>query len=326
MCTAVRWRPHPSAFKNVALKSTQNKPRSDRRVPHQRHSQAPSQPQSVLQGTPRQLPRNEETRPKEQQPARWSLRERVPISGRRRFRVLIRKKETQTQQGSMPKSFGHAKILPDGHPKTVKAHRILQTLIPQSTLTYGWNARVVEKPTPGAVADLNGHIWIKSGTWNITNDDSLAFLISHEMGHRVARHLHEKLTTTMVLGPIAVALCCVIGNLQIAIGSLFGIWWYGRYQSRKHEHEADYMGLMIMAKSRFDPRSAVKYLKDRWSAARGGIYTPWFLNTHPSFAARIAKLEKWLPEALREREAAMKATQSLARTPGRTILAAQKQK
>ena len=73
--------------------------------------------------------------------------------------------------------------------------------------------------------------------------------------------------------------------------------------SRVQEAEADYLGLLIMAKSCYDPDEAVKL----WE--RMQIYAeqqkndiPQFLSTHPSNRNRIKKIAGWLPQALALRE------------------------
>ena len=77
------------------------------------------------------------------------------------------------------------------------------------------------------------------------------------------------------------------------IGSQLGMLAY----SRKHESEADKMGLVFMAMAGFDPREAPKFW-ERMSAG-GGAAPPEILSTHPSDATRIHDLEAYMPEALK---------------------------
>jgi predicted Zn-dependent protease len=67
--------------------------------------------------------------------------------------------------------------------------------------------------------------------------------------------------------------------------------------SRTHETEADYIGLILMAKAGYDPRAAV----DFWSTMQelyAGQEPPEFLSTHPSSEQRVRDIKGWLPEAL----------------------------
>jgi predicted Zn-dependent protease len=51
--------------------------------------------------------------------------------------------------------------------------------------------------------------------------------------------------------------------------------------SRKQESEADYIGLLMMAKSCYDPGEAVR-VWERMEAAEKGSDIPQWLSTHPS--------------------------------------------
>lgn len=86
------------------------------------------------------------------------------------------------------------------------------------------------------------------------------------------------------------------GNLflqSFGIGSELGLLAY----SRKHESEADKMGLVFMAMAGYDPREAPIFWK-RMSAG-GGQAPPEILSTHPSDDTRVRDLEAYMPEALK---------------------------
>ena len=66
--------------------------------------------------------------------------------------------------------------------------------------------------------------------------------------------------------------------------------------SRKHESEADHIGLVIMAQAGYDPRAAIPF----WQRMdeEGGARPPEFLSTHPSPDTRSEDLRALLPDAL----------------------------
>src|SRR5262249_20285008 len=68
--------------------------------------------------------------------------------------------------------------------------------------------------------------------------------------------------------------------------------------SRKHESEADHVGLLLMACAGYDPRQSVTFWERMKAATGSGQRPPEFLSTHPSHETRIRDLEAWLPEAL----------------------------
>ena len=67
---------------------------------------------------------------------------------------------------------------------------------------------------------------------------------------------------------------------------------------RRHELEADRIGLIYMARAGYDPREAIDFWKRMEAASGGG--PPEFLSTHPGGATRIQELYKQMPEALAE--------------------------
>ena len=67
--------------------------------------------------------------------------------------------------------------------------------------------------------------------------------------------------------------------------------------SRKHETEADLIGIKLMAEAGYDPSEAPQFW-ERFSAAKNGDTPMAFFSTHPSDARRAADLRGSLPEAL----------------------------
>ena len=67
---------------------------------------------------------------------------------------------------------------------------------------------------------------------------------------------------------------------------------------RKHETEADRIGLTLMAIAGYDPIVAANL----WQRMKqqGGGSPPEFLSTHPSSDTRIRNIQAWAPEAKAE--------------------------
>jgi predicted Zn-dependent protease len=80
---------------------------------------------------------------------------------------------------------------------------------------------------------------------------------------------------------------------SVGVGSQLGMLAY----SRKHETEADKMGLVFMALAGYDPREAPKFWQ-RMSQG-GGQAPPELLSTHPSDETRMRDLEAYMDEALK---------------------------
>jgi predicted Zn-dependent protease len=67
--------------------------------------------------------------------------------------------------------------------------------------------------------------------------------------------------------------------------------------SRKHESEADYIGILLAADAGYDPRESIA-LWERMGQLSGGDGPSEFMSTHPSHGTRIDQLKKWMPEAM----------------------------
>lgn len=65
--------------------------------------------------------------------------------------------------------------------------------------------------------------------------------------------------------------------------------------SRQMETEADLLGLLMMAKSCYNPEAAVSFWQRMAKAER--FAPPQFASTHPNSASRIAAIQQWLPRA-----------------------------
>jgi predicted Zn-dependent protease len=69
--------------------------------------------------------------------------------------------------------------------------------------------------------------------------------------------------------------------------------------SRENEHEADKIGLTLMARAGYNPEQAVPFWK-RMSAGSKGKKPPEFMSTHPGDVNRIKYIQKSLPAAMHE--------------------------
>ena len=72
--------------------------------------------------------------------------------------------------------------------------------------------------------------------------------------------------------------------------------------SRGHEEEADYIGLLYMARAGYDPREAIKFWQHMSKVAGSGQKPPEFASTHPSDETRIQRLTDEMPKAMAEYE------------------------
>ncbi len=172
--------------------------------------------------------------------------------------------------------------------------------------TFNWEFKVVDnKEIANAWALPGGKVAVYTGIIDIAQSDAgLATVMGHEIAHAIARHGGERMSTQAVTefgrqgaaqvlsteSKLALEIFEQAYNLGAAGFVLLPF-------SRKHESEADRIGLLLMAAAGYDPREAVGFWQ-RMSAGSSGGQPLEFLSTHPSHETRISNLEMWMPEAL----------------------------
>jgi predicted Zn-dependent protease len=62
--------------------------------------------------------------------------------------------------------------------------------------------------------------------------------------------------------------------------------------SRKHELEADSVGLALMERAGYQPRAAVTFWERRIAESAGQAQMPEVLSTHPADTTRLARLRE----------------------------------
>lgn len=176
--------------------------------------------------------------------------------------------------------------------------------VPKSVFAGTWELVVFEDPQVNAFALPGGKIGVYTGLLDVTeNQEQLAAVIGHEVGHVIAEHGNERMSSSTLIGIGMEATNALLEAKQIANNNLIMAAIGAGVQvgvqlpfSRTHESEADLIGLDLMAKSGFAPQQSVK-LWENMAKASGGNRQPELLSTHPLPATRIANLEKNMPAA-----------------------------
>ena len=168
---------------------------------------------------------------------------------------------------------------------------------------FDWEVQVLDSEQVNAFALPGGKMAVYTGLVPVAeNADAMAAVMGHEIAHALQRHGAQRMTEAKLaqIGQMAGAASGMDPGQMQAVMAIYG---YGRAlpYARKHETEADYVGLMLMAAACFDPREAVP-LWERMSAASGGASQPEFASTHPNPGTRIQNLEALMPKAMEYRE------------------------
>lgn len=172
---------------------------------------------------------------------------------------------------------------------------------------YRWEFNLVEDETVNAWCMPGGKVVFYTGILPIAkNEDGIAAIMGHEVAHAFARHGAERMSTGMLqqAGGLAVALSTANKSPQqrqmwmqaYGIGSQLGVMLPF---SRKHETEADKLGVVFMIMAGYEPKESVNvWVRMGQHAQKSGRQAPpEFLSTHPSNQTRIKQLTEWIPQA-----------------------------
>lgn len=173
-----------------------------------------------------------------------------------------------------------------------------------------WEFNVIASDQQNAFCLPGGKVAVHEGIIPVCQSEAgLAVVMSHEIAHALARHGGERMSHNQVK------------NVGGKVVDAAGRWFYkDEYEdkqeivltaygvvseygailpySRKHETEADLIGIKLMAEAGYDPSEAPRFW-ERFSAAKSGETPMEFLSTHPSDARRAGDLRASLPDALK---------------------------
>lgn len=171
---------------------------------------------------------------------------------------------------------------------------------------FAWEFNLVQDNQINAFCMPGGKIVVYEGLMNIiSSDDELAVVLGHEVAHAVAKHSNERMSQQVAAQYGAQVLGMVTSGKSYAtqaiaqqvygLGANYGVMLPF---SRKHEMEADDMGLVLMTMAGYNPQSALNFWK-KMSANTQSAQSE-ITSTHPSDAKRIANIEKQLPTVMQK--------------------------
>ena len=173
---------------------------------------------------------------------------------------------------------------------------------------FQWEVTVIkDDKTANAFALPGGKMAVYTGIFPMAKTEAgLAAVMGHEVVHALARHGAERMSqgqlTNMGLQVLGTAAGMGTGSQELgqltmaALGAGAQVGVLLPF-SRKHESEADYIGILLAADAGYDPRESVA-LWERMAQMSGGGAPAEFMSTHPSNETRIEQLKKWMPEAM----------------------------
>lgn len=245
----------------------------------------------------------------------------VPLTGRSRLSIVD---DSQLQQQA---AIGYAQLLSDPSTKVIGGssadaqmvkrvgQKISQAVTQYMTQNgygdqiknYKWEFNLIQSNEINAWCMPGGKVAVYTGILPITKDENgLATVMGHEIAHAIAQHSAERASQLTLAEAGGAVLGAATSNksqtTQAVVNQLYGIGAQGLYilpNSRSQELEADKMGLSFMAMAGYNPTNAVAFWQRMAAASKGQAKPPVFLSTHPTDDARIAQIQRDLPEAMK---------------------------
>jgi predicted Zn-dependent protease len=169
---------------------------------------------------------------------------------------------------------------------------------------FAWEFNVVDDPkTVNAFCMPGGKVVVYTGILSVTkNEDALAVVMGHEIAHALAHHGNERMSQGLIAQLGLASLDLALAQKPAATRQLLMTAAGAGAQvgvmlpfSRKHESEADEIGLYLMTMAGYNPDEAAPFWQ-RMSGS-GGSRPPEFMSTHPDPARRSEDLKKLTPKA-----------------------------
>ena len=232
--------------------------------------------------------------------------ETVPYTGRSQLQLISPQQENEMGVQAFQQIVGKAKLSNDATANEMVT-RVGKRIAGVTGLPDAqWEYRLIQDDKQvNAFALPGGKVAVYTGILPVTKDENgLAAVLGHEIGHVVARHGGERMSQQMGVNAVVEPLAglssgdpLVVQSVAAALGAGASVGVLPPW-GRAQESEADHLGLILMAKAGYDPHAA----RDLWvrmaNLSKGSGKPPEFLSTHPSEATRITQIEAWMPEAV----------------------------
>ncbi len=165
-----------------------------------------------------------------------------------------------------------------------------------------WDFQLVESNQVNAFCMPSGKIVFYEGILNYADTpDYIAVVMGHEIAHALAKHGNERMSQQAALNLVGGVASDVVGakkgrvaqslfNLGFNVGSQVGVILP---YSRKHEYEADRIGVYLMDLAGYDINAAPKFWEKMSANSKSEND---FFSTHPADSKRITALNKVVAE------------------------------
>jgi len=222
----------------------------------------------------------------------------VPYTGRSRLIMTSESSENEMGAEAWEDLKSKEKISKDAALNKTTTNVSLNIAKVAEKPDYRWEFVVFQSDTPNAFCLPGGKIGVYTGIFNyMDNESELAAVVGHEVGHAIARHGGERIAHGIFqeVGMIALSLGTSNQNILDAYGAATNLGAVLPY-SRLHEYEADYIGMILMAKAGYDPSGTITFWQ-KFKTISNESSLAEFFSTHPMSEKRLEEMQNHLSEA-----------------------------
>lgn len=160
--------------------------------------------------------------------------------------------------------------------------------------SFEYHFAVVRDPSVNAFAVPGGYIYVHEGLLvSAANEDELAAVLAHEVGHVHAHHMARQQEKTQLLSyaSLLAMLASVVRPEFAALATAADQAARLKY-SREFEQEADLLGVRYMQDAGYDPHGMLDFFKKLEDQSRlQPTFVPPYLQTHPLSEDRLNQIE-----------------------------------
>ncbi|MFH1442131.1 MAG: M48 family metallopeptidase, partial [Candidatus Omnitrophota bacterium] len=160
--------------------------------------------------------------------------------------------------------------------------------------------KVLDEEEVNAVSLPGGYVYINKGlVEKVDNDDELAGVIAHEVGHIVARHSIKKLQGMMGYSILRILIASAPQTAQAGSAADIAFTQLMTGYSREDELLADQLGARYAKLAGYDPHGMISFLEKLQEIEKRRPLRPKsYFKTHPYVPDRIRVVKEELGESI----------------------------
>jgi predicted Zn-dependent protease len=229
----------------------------------------------------------------------------APMTGRKQLLLLPEDQEIAMGQESFTQILSEEPLSTNVRADEIVRRVGMRLASVAGRANYAWDFRLLASSSQNAFCLPGGKVAVYEGIVPVCqNEAGLAVVMSHEISHALARHGGERISQKATVRGLQSAVEYAISGTSNANRQLFRSAYGAAAQygfilpySRRHESEADQMGIDLMSRAGYDPSEAPRFWTRFGQVAGSTAKPPEWASTHPSDARRASDLMAQVPAA-----------------------------